>query len=207
MSVSDGKTKSAKDDTKVLTAANTIPDKPTPDMQKYFAIREATGNPVDLSTDEGRAQAAADYNQWVSAGRPAAEMPKIVTEKVIPRKLYRIKHLGKQYFYFRDTRDVLHGQETVKTPIKARQHDDRTGKDIEWIARYRETPKYTREFNKADAEKLAKQALAECVDPTFYVKEGDRKVQVTPEQFVGDFDKVLAAPVRQQGKAAGAVES
>ena len=163
----------------------------TDEMQQLIDLRKAAGQITKLDTDEEKHRFGREFHTWVKAGSPRPKMPVLVTiEDPIPQKLYRIKHMGRQKIFWRDTKNVMHGKEFIKAPIMKIVKDAQTGEDMEVVERYDQKVNYTIDYTKVLGEKLLDDAIDRCFNPTFYVIAGE-KALVGPKEFNTDFDQLL----------------
>lgn len=152
----------------------------TDDQQTFAKFYEvSTGRAPSLETPHAQRAFEVDYNRWVAAGRPRPKLEQemVKGEAPIPMKLYRVKSLGKQYVFFRDTKSKIHGRAT----------------DSEGVHTYNSA------FKKDIAQELKDDAVNRCHNPTYYLVVGGAKYSVNEEDWVsGDFDQLVQ--MHRQGR-------
>ncbi|MEO9364427.1 MAG: hypothetical protein ABI348_11055 [Nitrososphaera sp.] len=160
----------------------------TPEMERFKHYQEVAGLTVLLETESDQNRFVKEFNSWIKAGRPAPKMPELVVEEdPVPMKLYRIRHRGKQYVYWRDTRAKLYGK-----VVHIRQTEHHGADKTQKFYREQEVIEYTIPYNKELGTKLVEDSLARCVYPTFYfVNDPNHKYSVKPEDFNADLDQII----------------
>ena len=131
---------------------------------------------------------------WKQAGAPGLQMAHLAFAKPVVQKVYRIKHLGKQFLAFIGNKGkegitdvVTYGQKQVTDP---ETHQIKFIEDKDNIIK--KEPKYTIPYTESKARELMDMALETSVSPTFYFLRGKRKIQVTNhENFFGEFDSLM----------------
>lgn len=169
----------------------------TDDTDAFLQIMAATGVQFDFDTEEGRAHFTTEYNRWVKAGRYKPIMPKL-EEEPIPMKLYRMRHMGNQKMFWRDTKGKMHGKEVIEKPVMVTMPDAQTKAPIQVVDHVEKITKYNEDYDQKKGEKLVEDALARCERPTFYFMNGQNKYSVKSSDFNGDFDAIIV--VHRAGK-------
>ena len=180
---------------KAQSKPGATPDFTMTDEMKEFAeiLAVIRGQPVVLETPEEQRFFQVEFNVWKGKGKPRPTLgPQVEQPELpIPLKIYRIKVLGIQYLFWRDTKNQIHDREVAQE--KEITEDPATHVKSEKVIS--ERPKYVTRFNKEGAEKLVEDSQARCHQPQYYLIDTDgKKYSVGPGDFsAGDFDKMILA--------------
>lgn len=168
------------------------------DVRKFLTQKSAAGEIDDIDdakniTDEDEQnQLMSEFERWVEAGKPAAKM---VKTKDVARitSIYRKKHMGKQKIY------ALLSDMTYIGLVQQVQYMKRINPTTQEEYTTNEPsgeliPKYTLDYNETKGNELLEKALKMAEneeDVALYIWDGKRKYQLTKDEFLEDYDKII----------------
>jgi hypothetical protein len=165
-------------------------------FQKFIQIKSVIDN---FSTtgeldDEAKSDFVTQYERWMKAGQPKPQMPNL-SGVVVPviTSIYRTKSLGKQKIYAYLSDGTKKGLE--ETPIMQKVIDQKTGNEVETNIPTGELKvRYTIDYTKVIGEAMVEEALKTADNPEkigFYIRDGGRKIALSPTDFNDDYDQLL----------------
>lgn len=132
-----------------------------PDFQKFLTMLAAAGEikPDQDLVPEEMSSIIAKFAAWNEAGQPGLSMPKLSEKEVpIPSMIVRVKQLGKQYIWWRDTKGREYDIERIPVYRKIKDMDPQSptaGLEIDDTSNVIDTKnRYLKEYKREDAVKL-----------------------------------------------------